>query len=362
MLTLGRSRFSASRRLAVALATAAVLAFAVTAQAGATLFGASVAPGTASAGSTATYQVTIRNLLGPPLGSANVQIPSGWSDASAGTPVVRKPNGKVQNRQWTAAIVGGVLQLRSVSPGASNKLPLLWSVKVAVTVTAPCASGAPKWTSAARTGSNFDGLPFILLGAQPSVAVSGTCNLAETTIPGEVGTPAEGETCNNATTSLTSCLFVNLPNGANGPVQLITHSQPFGDLPSTDRPWETFQSVLGNFKDGEDVPIYTEFDPAFLDVEIDASLVDFCEFESERTIQGVPCVDEELWASFPSFQGGAWFKVPFCDYGKSGYQFPLVDYYGEEVYPACIQEAFLEEDGDYVFKTQFFDDPRWSTK
>ncbi len=35
---------------------------------------------------------------------------------------------------------------------------------------------------------------------------------------------------------------------------------------------------------------------------------------------------------------------------------------GEEVYPACIREAFLEEDGDYVFQTQFFDDPRWTTK
>ncbi len=359
-MTLGRFRFASSRRFAVALAAVAVLTCAFAAEAGAALFTAKIAPGAASAGSTATYQITIRNVVGPPLGSANVQIPAGWEDASAGTPVVRKPNGKVQNRQWTAAVVGGVLQLRATGSGSSNKLPTLWSLTVDVTVTAPCTAGVSQWTSAAKTGSGFNGTPFFLLGTQPTVTVSGTCNSAETTIPAEVGTPASGGTCDNATTSLTSCLFVSLPFGANGPVQLITHSEPFDDLPEDG--FETFQSVLGNFKDDENQPIYDQYNPAFLDIEVDASLVDFCGEETERTIQGGPCIAEELWASFPSFQGGAWFQVPFCDYGKSGYQFPLVDYYGEEVYPACIRELILEEDGDLIFETQFFDDPRYTTK
>ena len=287
MLMLGRPRRVLSRRLVAAVSAAAFLSLVFAAHAGATLFSAGVSPGTASAGATATYQVTIRNLLGPPLGSANVQVPTGWTGATVGTPVVRKPNGTVQNRQWTAAIVGGVLQLRATGPGASNKLPLLWSLRVEVTATAPCTAGVSQWTSAARTGSNFDGLPFFLVGKQPKVTVSGTCNAAETTIPAEVGVPASGSTCENATTALTSCLFLSLPNGANGPVQLITHNEPFGDLPATDRPFETFQSVLGNFKDDEEQPIYDQFNPAFLDIEVDASLVDFCG-EDERTIQGGP--------------------------------------------------------------------------
>ena len=288
------------------------------------------------------------------------------ANATVGTPIVRKPNGKVQNRKWTAAIVGGVLQLRATGPGASNKLPLLWSVRVEVTVTAPCTAGVSQWTSAARAGANFDGLPFFLVGQQPKVTVSGTCNAAETTIPAEVGVPASGSTCANATTALTSCLFLSLPNGANGPVQLITHNEPFGDLPATDRPFETFQSVLGNFKDDEEQPIYDRFDPAFLDIEVDASLVDFCDEGGFRTIQGElpppPCVIEELWASFPSFQGGSWFQVPGCLDTKAGDQFPFFDEYANVVFPACIKDAFLEEDGDYVFQTQFFEDPRYTTK
>ena len=90
MLMLGKPRRVLSRRLVAAVSAAAFLGLVFAAHAGATLFSAGVSPGTASAGATATYQVTIKNLLGPPLGWANVQVPTGWTDATVGTPIVRK--------------------------------------------------------------------------------------------------------------------------------------------------------------------------------------------------------------------------------------------------------------------------------
>ena len=168
-----RSRKRSLRWRLVALAAAAVtLGLALTANAGATLYTAKISPTAADAGSTATYTLTIRNLLGPRMGSANVEIPAGWTDASVGTPSVLMLSGAASDRVWTAQLDGSTLELRADGPGNANKVPTLWSVEVSVTVTAPCEEGVSTWQTAAKTGSGFTGHSFVRIGQKPKVTVA----------------------------------------------------------------------------------------------------------------------------------------------------------------------------------------------
>lgn len=162
-------------RLIAAAAVAVTLGLAVTATAGATLYTAKISPTAAEAGSSDTYTVTLRNLLGPRMGSANVQIPAGWTDASVETLTVLKPGGAASDRVWTAQLDGSTLELRADGTGNANKVPILWSVEVSVTATAPCAEGVSTWETAAKTGSDFTGHSFFRIGPKPKVTVAGSC-------------------------------------------------------------------------------------------------------------------------------------------------------------------------------------------
>ncbi len=480
-------------RLVAAAAVAVTLGLALTANAGATLYSAKIAPDTATAGSTATYTFTIRNLLGPAMGSANVQVPAGWTDASVGAPVVYKANGDASARVWTAQLDGSTLKLRASGSGPENKVLFLWKVQVSVTVTAQCSAGESIWKTAAKTGSDFTGISFVLFGPKPKVTVSGSCahhldfdqqptdtalgeaiappvtvrvedaggNLVDfdgpvtVTLAGpgsftdstpmvnavdglatfsnlkidaagtytlmatsgaldpdtsdefevvyaqtvledlEPGTAAEGTNCDetgDATAEIPSCVGVDLPNGANGSVELITS----GPIPGAPEGTNTFNSVLGDFK-SDGGPLYDAEHPATIILEIDEANLPGCDGGFDRALQGYyvgdyypfratellfqePRTCLELFVQFSD--EGAWHSVPVCREPHDEYfdSFPDGDEYfwydgelgfgslfdedEEEGFDAgaCMAASHFDGQDDLILYVLFFGDPRLSTK
>ena len=135
------------RALAAALALAAIASFAGPASAATKDFSATIAPATVPAGRLVSVSATLTNLSAQQqLGSANVTPPAGYAAQSITSLSEPAPA--------TAAIVGGVVELRelSLAPGSS--------VTVAMTVTTPCESGlASAWDVAAKQSNDFSGLP-----------------------------------------------------------------------------------------------------------------------------------------------------------------------------------------------------------
>ncbi|HXJ57658.1 MAG TPA: hypothetical protein VNU68_13440, partial [Verrucomicrobiae bacterium] len=135
---------------------------------------ASISPNTDTAGHVSSYTATIKNETSSnqELGSANITVPTGYSAVIIGT--VTAPAGKT----WTATLVSGVIQLRSNS--SANRLSPGESVSVLLTATAPCTAGPYVWTTDADQntttisgGGNFD-----LVGSEPTVTITGSCNQA----------------------------------------------------------------------------------------------------------------------------------------------------------------------------------------
>jgi hypothetical protein len=472
------------RRLVAVLAVVVTLGLAFAANAGATLYSAKIAPTSATAGVTATYQLTIKNVLAPVMGSVNVQIPAGWTDANPGVPVVLKANGSVSDRAWTAQVAGDTLQLRAVGSGLANKVPLLWSVTVAVTVTAPCAPGVSTWTTAAKTGSNFDGISLALLGSQPKVTVSGSCHLefvqqptrtalgaavtpavtvrvanvngatvtghvgsvalaiasgpaggfaddsantaafvqgvatfsnlkfdtvgtymlgatspsldpatsasfevvyAQAQVAAQAGAEASGDNCadtGDATATIPSCVGVDLPNGANGPVELITS----GPIPGAPAGTTTFNSVLGDFK-GQEGPLYDQDDPGTIILEVDKAKLSGASCRSwpaksdyyhthpgksrpEALLFKEPRTCLELFVQFSD--AGVWHPVPVCkephkeafDNAPDGDEFfwsgGLFDESGDGTIDAgaCMAASHFDAEQDLILYILFFGDLR----
>ena len=101
------------------------------------------------------------------MGSANITIPTangGFTNASTGTPVV------ASGKTWTAAIVGGAVQLRAtatnqaIAPGDS--------LSVAVTADAPTTAMAYTWATAAKESIDFTTSNFTNAGTDPVVTVT----------------------------------------------------------------------------------------------------------------------------------------------------------------------------------------------
>jgi len=135
-------------------------------------YSATISPTSDLAGrASASYTLTIKNetTSTKDLGSANITIPSGYTGATVVS--VTAPPGKT----WTATIVSGVIQLRA-SNNSSARLSPGQTVAVTITANAPCTAGAYQWTTAAKENSNFGGNDFTLVGSQPSVTITGSCN------------------------------------------------------------------------------------------------------------------------------------------------------------------------------------------
>jgi hypothetical protein len=185
---------------------------------------------------------------------------------------------------------------------------------------------------------------------------------AQSTVPqAPPGTDTSGSTCSDANSTNMSCAFVDLPNGG-GPLNIFSSTPPTSGTPV---PFTTFTTIEGNFKGPLGETLYDQNTPAFANIEVDSSLLDCAPILLRAThaavsTHGASCepVVPELWAQFDGFDGGNYFQVPLCGVGEGGPFFPE---FGEGVYPICITDQFIQEDGDAEIDTMFFQDPRLAT-
>lgn len=137
-------------------------------------FSAVVAPGAVTAGATASFIVTLKNLTSQQqLGSADVTIPAGFEPRSFAVPASATPQ----------PLTGSKIALRNLglAPGAS--------LTIAVTADVLCTAPATAtWGVVAKQSNNFQGPPGNDLALVPSAsslttAVTGACKLRFVTQP-----------------------------------------------------------------------------------------------------------------------------------------------------------------------------------
>jgi hypothetical protein len=130
-------------------------------------FTATITPTTDGTGrNDAPYTLTVTNApsSGIDLGSANVTVPSGYSDVKGFS--LTTPAGK----PWSASLVSGVIQLRASRGNA--KLSAGQSVVLSFTADTPTSAGFYEWTTEAKPSTDFGGTSFHdLLGTQPTVQI-----------------------------------------------------------------------------------------------------------------------------------------------------------------------------------------------
>jgi hypothetical protein len=122
-------------------------------------YDAQISPTAASGGATASYTYTITNLTSQEMGSANVQIPSGWSNVSI-TSVCAAPSGASCGKVWNVVDTTptAAIELRNNGPSNTQRLGSGQSVVVTFTATAPCVQPAnPDWTPTVKQANNFNG-------------------------------------------------------------------------------------------------------------------------------------------------------------------------------------------------------------
>jgi hypothetical protein len=129
-------------------------------------YSAQISPTTASGGSTASYTYTITNLSSQELGSANVTIPTGWSNVSI-TSVCAAPSGASCGKVWNVVDttptdgdllgVDRIIELRNNGPASTQRLASGQSVVVKFTATAPCTPLSGDWTPTVKQANNFSG-------------------------------------------------------------------------------------------------------------------------------------------------------------------------------------------------------------
>jgi hypothetical protein len=139
-------------------------------------YAASIAPASATAGSSsAQFTLTLTNTTKSTqtLGSANFNVPAGWtigSPAAGSTKAITSDEGK----PWTVANAANVIQLRAVSAG--DALAPGHSVSATVTTSIPCgAVGTAAWTTQAKQSNSFNGPPgndFVRMGSDPTVTIA----------------------------------------------------------------------------------------------------------------------------------------------------------------------------------------------
>jgi hypothetical protein len=160
---------------AFALAACAVSAMAATKD-----FSATIAPGTVPAGRLVDMTATLTNAASQQqLGSANLTPPSGFTAVSVTS--LSRP------APASAAIAGGVVQLRNLS------LPSQGSVTVALKVSTPCSVGAnPTWVVVAKQANDFSGLP------GNNLTLDTAASSLSTTTTGACAPCPENESCNTS--------------------------------------------------------------------------------------------------------------------------------------------------------------------
>jgi hypothetical protein len=136
-------------------------------------FTATISPAATSIQTPTSFVVTIRNRTQSQanIGSANITFPASFT--SLGITSVTAPAGK----NWTATLSGNTVQLRSGI--VADKLAPGQSVAVGVTGTVT-STGTKVLTVLAKQSNNFSGTnTFNIVGAQPSVHVSGDAVLCD---------------------------------------------------------------------------------------------------------------------------------------------------------------------------------------
>jgi hypothetical protein len=192
---------------------------------------ATMSPTSVNAGSTTTFSVTITNCSAATcdathattstqkMGSATIGVPSGFVvDASSFS--VSATGGKT----WLVSLVAGTIQL--VADPGTQKLDPGESVTVTFDADAPCANANYQWPSVGFNGTDFS-TPYVLFGAQPSVAVTGTCAQAGCTLTQgywkthATGWPVSGLTLGSVSyTNAQLLAILNEPVAGNGLISL----------------------------------------------------------------------------------------------------------------------------------------------
>jgi hypothetical protein len=139
-------------------------------------YSVTIAPTTATAGTSTNYTVTLANdpSSTQTLGSANVSAPAGFtiaSPANGATVTVTGSGGKT----WNVKNASNTLEFRAATK--NDALSPGQSVSVAnVATTNPCAAGTHTWPTIAKQANNFSGPPgndFIATGATTVEIVAG---------------------------------------------------------------------------------------------------------------------------------------------------------------------------------------------
>ena len=114
-----------------------------------------------------TFVLTNHETSTQTLGSANVSVPSGFSDVSV-PPFATADAGKT----WTSVLKDGVIELRAAT--TKSALAPRQSVSVTITGTAGCGGSPYTWATRVKQSNSFSGLPGNdFVGNQPSVSVIG---------------------------------------------------------------------------------------------------------------------------------------------------------------------------------------------
>ena len=233
---LRRQRTRGGVRHTILLLLVALVVVAVGAPVGAAgpatkVYSVDIALTTATAGSTATYVLTLRNSSASThsLGSANVTVPTGagFSVTAVGA-AAAAPTGKA----WTTTPVSGVIEFRAgsnadaIAPGGS--------VSTQVTVATACNASSATWTSRAKQANSFSGPPgndFQRAGSDPVLTVTTGGGGGTVASLAFVQQPTDTEKDSPITPAVTvraSDACGNTATGATGDVSIDFGSNPSG--------------------------------------------------------------------------------------------------------------------------------------
>jgi len=186
---------------------------------------ASISPTTDTAGHTTSYSITIANctdaLCGSgkssdssqQIGSAQVHVPTAYSRVSVPATVTAS-NGST----WSVSLSSGVISLQTTGAGKLNPGA---SVSFTATANAACTAGNYVWNTNSDNNTTPGGSSFGLIGLQPSVSVSGSC---DSTPPTTTAVPNPASNANGWWNTNVSVSLTATDNSGGSGVKQITYS------------------------------------------------------------------------------------------------------------------------------------------